>query len=269
MMNDLKITAIQFDIIWEDKASNFAKLEREFLDKMNADDSDLIVLPEMFATGFTMKPHQFWEDENGETFQWMTKWAKRLNTTFGGGIITKTKDNTYQNTFLIVNPDCEVNMYHKRHLFRMGAENEHYVKGMLPQIIDLNGWRINLQICYDLRFPVFVRNKVTEGRPNYDVIIYIANWPEARTYAWTNLLRARAIENQAFVVGVNRVGPDGNNISHSGESASVDSAGHYIQKPIIQTEMAFTSILSAEKRLKYLKIFPVLDDADDFRLADN
>ncbi len=267
-MEDLKISAIQFDIVWEDKAANFKKLEEQFLSESSLTESDLIVLPEMFATGFTMKPHQFWEDENGITFQWMMEWAKKLNVCIGGGLITKKTKEAYYNTFLVVHPNGECDQYDKRHLFRMGAENEHYVKGSLPKIIQLKGWKINLQICYDLRFPVFSRNNFHDNEYLYDALIYIANWPAVRTYAWTNLLQARAIENQAYVIGVNRVGFDNNKIKHIGESASIDCKGQYLQLPVANTERIFTSVLKRDELQKIRTLFPVLIDADSFDITD-
>ena len=268
-MENLKVTTIQFDICWEDKKANFEKLERLFFNKMSASESDFLVLPEMFATGFTMQPANFWEDLEGQTCIWLKKWAKHLNLCIGGGIITKTEQNTFQNTFIVVFPNGNIITYHKRHLFRMGEENKHYVQGNAKRIIDIKGWKINLQICYDLRFPVYVRNKFTGTKPDYDAIVYIANWPEARTYAWTNLLQARAIENQAFVIGVNRVGLDGNKIAHSGESTVVDPLGKHIFGPIKSIHSVETTSLSYSVLEKARSVFPLLLDADEFTLTDN
>lgn len=267
-MNNLRTTIIQYDIIWEDKTANFAKLEDQFLNKMKSNETDLIVLPEMFATGFTMNPASFYENENGQTYKWLRYWAKKLNTCIGGGLITKNTNDHYQNTFVVVRPTGETEQYHKRHLFRMGAENEYYVSGIEPKIIDVKGWKVNLQVCYDLRFPVFSRNKMENGEPLYDVLLYIANWPAARANAWSSLLVARAIENQSFVIGVNRVGKDANGIGHSGASAAVSPLGAYVQKPIIEAEKAETTIFIMDTITTFRSIFPVLLDGDAFNITD-
>ena len=268
-MKTLKVALIQMNIVWEDKESNLNDLSQKLSKTIVQNPVDLIVLPEMFATGFTMKPDLFWEDESGITFQWLMAQAKVYNCAVSGGIITKTKHGNFRNTFLVCTPDGNVQQYHKRHLFRMGEENHHYVAGTEPLIISLNNWLINLQVCYDLRFPAFARNKMVDGKPVYDLLIYIANWPEVRTYAWTNLLRSRAIENQAFTIGVNRVGEDGNGISHSGESAAIDPYGNYLINPMVNEQevrvidLDYSILESARKK------FPVLLDADQITITDN
>lgn len=267
-MEDLKVTIIQFDIVWEDKQANFDQLESQFLAKLGEGDTDLIVLPEMFATGFTMKPADYFENRNGLTFKWLEKWASKLKCSIAAGLITKSSESQYQNTFILVRPTGTIETYHKRHLFRMGEENKHYVGGIHPKIIELKGWKINLQICYDLRFPAFARNKMQGGKPSYDAMIYIANWPEVRTYAWSNLLQARAIENQAYIIGVNRVGGDRNGISHSGESAIIGPAGLPIIKPIMNSELMVTASMSFEHLKKARTVFPVLLDADRLNITD-
>ena len=268
-MEALTVTPIQFNITWENKEENFSKIEALFFKNMAPGDSDFLVLPEMFATGFTMNPFHFWEEMDGMTVTWLKKWAMQLNACIGGGIITKTKNNQFQNTFAVAYPDGKVETYHKRHLFRMGEENKHYVQGNSPRIIDIKGWKINLQICYDLRFPVFVRNEMVNNKPKYDALVYIANWPEARTYAWTSLLQARAIENQAFVIGVNRVGQDGNKIAHSGESAIISPIGQYIVDPIVGKEGKTSTALDYAVLSNARSAFPLLLDADQFKLTDN
>jgi len=267
-MKDLKVTIIQFDIVWENKRANFDKLESQFFSKLARNETDLIVLPEMFATGFTMKPDLFYENKSGMTFQWLEKWAIKLNCSIMAGLITKNTENQHQNTCVLVQPNGKLETYHKRHLFRMGEENKHYTGGLDSNIIELKGWKINLQVCYDLRFPVFVRNKMVDGKPGYDAIIYIANWPKVRTYAWTNLLQARSIENQSYVIGVNRVGEDGNGIAHSGESAIIGPQGKHLVSPIVDSESMVSVYLSAESLEKARVVFPVLLDADRFNLTD-
>lgn len=267
-MKNLVIAGIQFDIIWEDKNANFTKLEDAFLSKIRPGEIDCIVLPEMFATGFTMEPSQFWEDERGITFEWLRTWAKLLKTSFGAGLITKNDSGQYQNTFVMVSPDGNIEFYHKRHLFRMGSENEHYISGDNINIININGWKINLQVCYDLRFPVFARNTIVNGLPLYDALIYIANWPKVRTYAWTNLLQARAIENQSYVIGINRVGMDGKNVSHSGNSVMFGPTGKEIYQRVNNEEKLLKFELNANELVKGRKNFPVLLDSDTFKITD-
>ncbi len=266
-MPNLNIAFIQTNIIWENKTANFHKIETSYFEKLKGKNIDLILLPEMFATGFTMQPELFWENESGPTYEWLKKWSNQLKSSIGAGIITKDNEG-YKNTFIVFHPDGQSDFYHKRHLFRMGEENKHYSRGTTPSIININGWSINLQVCYDLRFPSFARNKIVNEYPAYDLLLYIANWPEVRTYAWTNLLRSRAIENQAFTIGVNRVGNDINNISHSGESACIDPLGNYILDPVLNTEGIYTVSLDKSVLENARKKFPVLLDADKITITD-
>jgi len=268
-MKILKVAIIQTDIVWEDKEANLNAIEVNYFSKIHTDQVDLIILPEMFATGFTMRPSEFWEDQTGLTFQWLKNWAQKLGCSIGAGVITKNEDGYYQNTFLVYSKSGDVCHYEKRHLFRMGEENQHYVAGQNPIILKLNNWKINLQICYDLRFPAFARNHIKTTEPAYDAMIYIANWPEIRTYAWTNLLRSRAIENQAFVIGVNRTGIDGNAVSHSGESAVIDPNGQYLLNPVVNEEGLFILELNSLTLSSAREKFPVLLDADQISITDN
>jgi omega-amidase len=268
-MENLKIVAIQYDIVWENKSANFKKLEAQFFSKFKPNTHDLILLPEMFATGFTMNPSAFYEEEDGETFVWLKERAKQTNACIGAGIIMSNKNGGFLNTFAIVRPDGNLEYYYKRHLFRMGEENRHYVSGNTAKIIEINGWKINLQVCYDLRFPTFARNAINDKSETlYDVLVYIANWPEVRTAAWTALLRARAIENQAYVCGVNRVGKDGNQVNHSGASAIINPLGGYLCDTVYKHEVAIESSLNFEDLSKARTVFPVLLDADRFIITD-
>lgn len=266
MIPNLNIAAIQFDIVWEDKAANFKKIENDFFSNLKQGEIDLIVLPEMFATGFTMKPQKFFENEDGVTFTWLKSWAQKLNTHICGGLITQNKQGEFLNTLVFVGPDGKVDYYYKRHLFRMGEENKHYIQGNNAKIVQLKGWKVKLQICYDLRFPVFARNKMVNDSPAYDLLIYIANWPEVRINAWSNLLLARAIENQSFVLGVNRVGDDGNGIAHNGASTIIDPVGNYLVAPLAATQIMRQS-LNYSLLSKSRSVFPVLLDGDSFNLT--
>ncbi|MFD1551399.1 hypothetical protein DNU06_13645 [Putridiphycobacter roseus] len=266
MIPNLKVLAIQFDIVWEDKLANFKKIEADFFKKIKADETDLIVLPEMFATGFTMKPEVFFEAENGETFTWLKYWAGKLNTHICAGLITKNNQGKFLNTLVFIRPDSSMEFYYKRHLFRMGEENAYYRQGKETKIVELKGWKINLQICYDLRFPVFTRNRMEQGVADYDLLVYIANWPEKRAYAWTNLLVSRAIENQCFVLGVNRVGLDANGIKHSGDSTVIDPLGKYLKAPI-KDKGIIQQALNYDMLYKTRTLFPVLLDADLFEIT--
>jgi len=266
MIPNIKIAALQYDIVWEDKKANFNQIEKEFLNTFQIEEFDLIVLPEMFATGFTMHPAAHYEDEKGETFIWLKKWAKQLKVHICAGLITKKQDNAFLNTMVFVRPDGKMEYYFKRHLFRMGEENKHYVAGEMSKVVELNGWKINLQICYDLRFPVFARNRMVDNTPQYDLLIYIANWPAVRTSAWSNLLVSRAIENQCYVVGVNRIGADDSNIAHDGASTIIDPLGKYICPPTNQlTHVNHALNYATLERAR--QVFPVLLDGDDFELT--
>jgi omega-amidase len=203
-MNDLKITLIQSNLFWENKVKNL----EQFSHKIDAisEATDLIVLPEMFTTGFSMSPEKLAENVNGETVKWMKATAHKKNCVVTGSFICEEGGN-YFNRLLWVNADGTYSKYDKRHLFSMGDENNHYATGEEKLIVKLKGWKICPLICYDLRFPVWARNT---KEASYDVLIYVANWPERRSYPWKTLLLARAIENQSYVIGSNRVGVDGN-----------------------------------------------------------
>ncbi len=216
-MQDLRVTLVQSHLHWEDAAENLALLSAKV--KGLRGTTDLVVLPEMFTTGFTMRSAELAEGMDGRTVAWMKENARELDAALYGSVIIREGDHCY-NRGLFVTPDGMVTTYDKRHLFRFARETDHYTAGNKRVVVEWRGWRILLQICFDLRFPVFARN-----RGDYDAILYVANWPEVRRYPWSHLLIARAIENQCHVVGVNRVGQDGNGHLYSGDSAAIDPRG--------------------------------------------
>jgi predicted amidohydrolase len=216
-----------------------------------------------------MKPEKNVEKHEGAGLLWMKKKATELNTCITGSICVEDNGN-YFNRLYFVEPNGKFQTYDKRHLFRMGNEQQHYTPGNKKLVVDVKGWKIAPLVCYDLRFPVWSRNKwKSEGQEaDYDVLIYVANWPEVRNYAWKQLLVARAIENQSYVVGVNRIGADGNIIMHSGDSAVIDPLGQIISKTKAHEECLETIALDHEYLAGLRKKFPVGMDADDFEIKD-
>lgn len=253
----MKVTIIQTNLIWEDVQANL----KQFAYKINSikEKTDLIVLPEMFATGFSMKPGKFASYENLQ-LEWLKKQASKKNVVIVSGIITNKKDS-YFNSLIWMQPNGKYSIYNKKHLFSFAGEDKHYTSGNTILITKIKDWRVCPLICYDLRFPVWSRNK-----KNYDVLIYIANWPERRKDAWKTLLKARAIENQCYVIGVNRIGNDGNNIYHSGDSAIIDPKGKIISKTKAKQESIETISLSLEELNAFREKFPVEKDADKFEI---
>jgi omega-amidase len=269
-MSDLKITIIQSDLHWENKEENL----RMFSEKISAvtSETDLIILPEMFTTGFSMKPGMLAEPVNGGTVSWMKEKAKQKNCVITGSFIC-VENGKYFNRLIWMKPDGMFSHYDKRHLFSMGDESNHYERGNKKIIEEIKGWKICPLICYDLRFPVWSRNKVQSSKFKssfdsnaYDLLIYIANWPERRSHPWKTLLLARAIENQCYVAGVNRIGKDGNEIYHSGDSAVINVKGEIISKIKTEEESSATITLKYSELKSFRSAFPVLKDADDFVL---
>lgn len=259
-MNDLKITIIQSNLHWENKEKNLEMFSQKI--SAIAEMVDLIVLPEMFTTGFSMHPEMFAEQMNGKTIDWMRKKAKEKNCVITGSFICE-EDKKYFNRLVWMRNDGTYSVYDKKHLFSMGDENNHYTAGKNKIIEELKGWKTCPLICYDLRFPVWARNQKSN---NYDILIYVANWPERRSHAWKSLLIARAIENQSYVVGANRIGNDGNDIYHSGDSAVVNAKGEVISKIKPNEESVETIIMNYAELIEFRKTFPVMNDADDFEL---
>lgn len=265
-MNNLKITSIQTNIIWENVEQNLSRYESNYLSKLNVNETDLILFPELFTTGFTMNTKQFYEKMDGRTIVWMQKWAKQLNTQIGGSIIIK-ENNNYYNRFVVVTEKGVETYYDKNHLFRMGNENNHFTKGNQRIIHTIKDWKLLLQVCYDLRFPVYSRNQTLDNQKEYDAIIYIANWPTVRSEIWSTLLRARAIENQAYCIGINRIGTDNNNVLHSGDSATISPWGNE-EKLNPNTECMNTSELEQDTLKDINSKFPAFLDANPFELTD-
>lgn len=269
-MSDLKITIIQSNLHWENKETNL----QMFSEKLAAltVETDLIVLPEMFTTGFSMRPEKFAEFVKGKTVNWMHEKAKAKNCVVTGSFICED-GGKYYNRLVWIRPDGSFSHYDKRHLFSMGDENTHYDYGKKKIIEEIKGWKICPLICYDLRFPVWSRNKIQHSKFKssfdsnaYDLLIYVANWPERRSHPWKTLLLARAIENQCYVAGVNRIGTDGNEIYHSGDSAIVNAKGEIISKTKSGEESVETITLKFSELQSFRKTFPVLKDGDDFTL---
>ena len=260
-MSDFKVTIIQSPLYWENKEKNLDL----FTNKINAinDTTDLIVLPEMFTTGFTMNAQKFSETLNAPTINWMAEMSHKMKCAITGSFIGEENGN-YFNRLIWMLPDGNFQLYDKRHLFRMGEENDHYSTGTKKLIVTYKGWKICPLICYDLRFPVWSRNG--QGDNNYDLLIYVANWPESRAHAWKSLLVARAIENQSYVVGVNRIGVDGKNNSYSGDSAVYNAKGEQLSNFKPHQENTETILLDKNMLEKFRKDFPVLLDTDTFEI---
>ena len=273
-MAPLTITTIQTNLVWENKNANLQLLGK----KINGlqEKTEIVVLPEMFSTGFSMQPKLFAETMEGETVQWMKEISSTNKIILTGSLIIEENEQFY-NRLIWMLPNGEFGYYDKRHLFGLAQEDKYYTAGNKRLIASVKGWKINLQICYDLRFPLWARNRIVpieksieeesqkspETRPEFDVLLYVANWPERRSHAWKTLLCARAIENQCYVIGVNRVGVDGNNVSHSGNSLVIDPLGEVLYH-MADEEDIFTITLQKEWLNDVRKKFPFWKDADDF-----
>lgn len=274
-MSSLTITLIQPNLHWEDKGANLDMLSKK-IDSIE-EKTEVIILPEMFSTGFSMNTELLAENMNGETIQWMKKIASEKNCVLTGSIIIEDsstndrRDKRYFNRLIWMLPNGDHGYYDKRHLFAYGNEHSHYHPGSKRLIASVKGWKINLLVCYDLRFPVWSRQSPLssgEGqgvRWEYDLLIYVANWPERRNHAWKTLLQARAIENQCYVAGVNRVGDDGKGIRYSGDSMIVDPLGEILYQKENE-EAIFTYTLEKEKLHDIREKFPFWKDADVFTI---
>jgi omega-amidase len=259
-MDHLIITTIQTHLYWEDIDQNLVHFE----EKLNAltEQTDIIVLPEMFTTGFTMNPKVLAESHGDKGLQWMQRKSKEKNCVLVGSISVKDGEKFYNRLYWVM-PDGSYQSYDKRHLFQMGKEDVHYTAGSKKFVVEYKGWKICPLICYDLRFPVWSRNTKEN---TYDVLVYVANWPEVRSYPWKQLLIARAIENQAYVVGVNRIGQDGNAITHSGDSCILNPRGEIISKTKAHEDVSETLNLSFSYLEEFRKVFPVMLDGDEFEV---
>jgi predicted amidohydrolase len=279
-MSTLTITTIQADLQWEDKNANLRRLE-EKIDGIGVH-TELVVLPEMFSTGFSMRPEILAEPMDGPTVDWMRKTAGRKNIILTGSIIIE-EEGHYFNRLLWMLPNGQYGYYDKRHRFAYAGENEHYTAGHKRLVARAKGWKVLLLVCYDLRFPVWSRQGRQPTQPpdpaqapqppgppqdedlEYDLIIYVANWPERRAHAWKTLLQARAIENQSYVIGVNRVGEDGNQIAHSGDTMIIDPLGETLYHAMPKEEV-FTLTLKKEQLDAVRQRFPFWKDADHFNI---
>ena len=254
---DLQLALIQSELAWQDPAANRAHFQALLEQARGA---ELIVLPEMFSTGFSMDSAALAEPENGPTSQWLLDQAAQLQAVICGSLIIQAADGSYRNRLLWARPDGSLAHYDKRHLFRMAGEHKHYAAGEQQLLLELNGWRIRPLICYDLRFPVWSRDPHTT-----DLLLYTANWPAARRQHWNRLLPARAIENLCYVAAVNRIGEDGKGHAYSGDSQVLDFQGDSLLQAGAEAGV-FRVLLSAAQLAAYRQRFPADQDADPFTL---
>lgn len=260
---DLRVCLVQYDIIWEDFQANWNKINHMLREE--AGKHDLIVLPEMFNTGFSMKPEGIAEPVGGHTENFMRFLAGKMGAIVMGSVITE-ENGKYYNRMLVANHEGLVLKYDKRHLFRMAGEDQVYTAGADLNVFSLKGWRICPLVCYDLRFPVWSRNGMRDdGRLWYDLLVYVANWPAKRAAHWKALMQARAIENQACLIGVNRVGIDGNQIEYDGDSSIFDEKGQILAHSKGE-EKLLTATLNWAEMADYRQKFPAWRDADEFGL---
>ncbi len=286
-MPALTCTLIQTKLYWEDKAANLAMLHDKIMGIKEK--TEIVILPEVFSTGFSMKPELFAETMHGHTVTWMEKTAAKKRVILTGSLIIE-EGGKYYNRLIWMLPNGEYGYYDKRHLFAYGHEDEHYTAGNKRLIACVKGFKLNLQVCYDLRFPVWARQQAPaisqnnlldknappplreergirgEANLEYDILLYVANWPERRTYAWKALLQARAIENQCYVIGVNRVGNDGNNIYHSGNSTVIDPMGDILYERLHEEDI-FTITLQTDRLEEVRNKFPFWKDGDKFTIT--
>ncbi|PHM38766.1 amidohydrolase [Xenorhabdus innexi] len=254
---NLRVTLVQTDLVWENAAKNREHIEHHI---EQITDSDLIILPEMFTTGFSMKPQAIAETMDGPSIQWMQRQAAAKNCAIVGSMII-TENQHFYNRLLWVNADGSIAHYDKKHLFTFAHEDREYTAGNTPLIVDFKGWKIAAFICYDLRFPVWSRNL----NERYDAALYIASWPARRSLHWRTLLQARAIENQSYVIGVNRVGQDGNQLDYTGDSMLIEPLGEILLHER-ECEAVKTMTLSLAHVRDTRERFPFLKDADPFAL---
>jgi len=251
----MRVQLIETHLIWENVQANLEHFSN-LLSQYASDEKDIFILPEMFSTGFTMNTGVAEKRIEGEfpSVTWMKKQAAQLNAAIVGSVAVSEDDGSYNRLFF-VRPNGEVSQYNKRHLFSFAGEHEVYRAGQEQCLVSWRGWNILLNICYDLRFPIWTRNEVINRSPKYDLLIYVANWPSVRAEVWKTLLRARAIENVSYVIGVNRIGEDGNGHMYSGDSAIINFRGESVET------------LSLEELQTFRAKFPALEDADSFTLG--
>lgn len=255
-MLPLKVSLIQAPLVWHDPAAN----RNYFADQIRqAAEADLWVLPEMFTTGFSMAADKIAEPMDGPTVNWMRDTASKRATHLMGSLAIE-ENGQYYNRLVVAKPSGELLWYNKRHLFKMAGEHHAYAAGTERVVVSINGWKICLQVCYDLRFPVFSRN---HQKPAYDLLVYVANWPQARIFAWDHLLIARAIENQSYVVGVNRIGTDQNELRYVGHSCIIDPMGKMLVNAQ-ENEGVYSAQLDKDYLIDIRQKLPFLQDADSF-----
>ena len=258
-MDKLRVALLQNDVVWEDVRANLAQCEK-ILSSLDAD-VNLVVLPEMFTTGFSMSATQYAEEHDGTTLVTLRRWAHDFNIALAGSFIAREDGKCYNRGFFI-KPDGETHFYDKRHLFRMGDEGRAFAAGDKRLIVEYRGWRIALFICYDLRFPVWSRNVDNE----YDMALYVASWPQVRSHVWRTLLLARAIENACYVCGVNRVGVDGAGLTYSGDTMAIDFKGAVVADLPQGEQGAAVIDLDGDKLQSFRTKFPTWRDADSFHI---
>lgn len=256
-MNEFRVSPIQTTLFWEDQEKNIDHFTG-LIQKLEA--TDLIILPEMFSTGFSMKPELNYEEVNGMAFRWMQNMAQSKETAICGSLIVRENDSFFNRLYFVL-PDSNYYTYDKKHLFTLAGEEKVYTAGKEKILIDYKGWKISPLICYDLRFPVWCRN-VEEA----DLMLFVANWPERRSEAWKSLLKARAIENMCYVLGLNRIGDDGNGIYHSGDSGIYNELGELISSIEAGEESCETYTLHKDRIYQSRERFNFLNDRDSFKI---
>lgn len=263
-MSSLTISIIQANLQWENKAANLSMLEQKIM--AIKEKTEIVILPEMFSTGFSMRPEVLAENMEGESVAWMKRVSAAKRVVLTGSLIIE-EDGAFYNRLIWMLPNGQYGIYDKRHRFAYAGEDDHYTAGAKRLIASVKGWKINLLICYDLRFPVWARQQSQPEGPEYDLLVYVANWPERRNHAWKTLLQARAIENQCYVIGVNRVGEDGNGIYHSGDSMIIDAMGEVLYQKKDEEDI-YTITLEKEPLDSIRAKLPFLKDADGFMLMN-
>jgi predicted amidohydrolase len=258
-MDQLTVSLIQTDIVWENRQENLGNIRHKL--QMLAGKTDLAILPEMFSTGFSMQSRLLAEPPSGATITQLSEQAKEYNMAITGSYMAE-ENNSYYNRAFFLAPNGDSYFYDKRHLFRMGSEAESFSAGSQRIIIPYKGWNICLLVCNDLRFPVWSRNRNNE----YDLLIYVANWPAARRKVWDILLQARAMENMSYLCGVNRIGTDGNNLRYDGGSIAYSPKGEVIEAAEDNREQIVTVTLDSDQQTRFREKFPAWKDADSFTI---
>jgi omega-amidase len=262
MNSILNFTIVQSQLHWENRDANLQMFEKKI--RSISGKTEVVLLPETFTTGFSMKPKDLAETMDGETVQWMKRLANEKKVIIAGSVIIE-EDGQYYNRLIWMLPNGHYGIYNKRHRFAFAGEDKEFSPGNKRLIASVNGWKINLMVCYDLRFPVWARQADNQ---EYDVLVYVANWPERRSHAWKTLLQARAIENQCYVIGVNRVGDDGNQIHYAGESMAIDPLGEVLYTKT-EAEDIFTVSLNKEQLDSVRQKLPFWRDADRFMILED